>query len=127
MGAGAVLPLHVFGQDEVLVRKYDPDKRRVPAGRFPVRPRRPHHRGLAQAGAGPGLRYEHRGVGHPGRRTLRHRLHEPGPDMDVNSTGLDYHRWCVEHMADLCIRLAQEPHQQATEMGWARLFRPGSK
>jgi hypothetical protein len=46
----------------------------------------------------------------------------PAPDMDVNSTGYDYHRWCVEHMADLCIRLAKEPRPQATEPGWAKLF-----
>lgn len=37
----------------------------------------------------------------------------PAPDMDVNSCGQDYHRWCVEHMADLCIRLALEPVAQA--------------
>ena len=36
----------------------------------------------------------------------------PAPDMDVNSCGPDYHRWCVEHMADLCIKLALEPKQQ---------------
>jgi hypothetical protein len=46
----------------------------------------------------------------------------PAPDMDINSTGLDYHRWCVEHMADMCIRLAKEPRPQATEPGWAKLF-----
>jgi len=46
----------------------------------------------------------------------------PAPDMDVNSTGYNYHRWCVERMADLCIRLAKEGRSQATEPGWAKLF-----
>ncbi len=36
----------------------------------------------------------------------------PAPDMDVNSCGYEYHRWCVEHMADLCIKLALEPKAQ---------------
>jgi hypothetical protein len=41
----------------------------------------------------------------------------PAPDMDINSTGLDYHRWCVEHMADLCIRLAKNPVLQPIAPG----------
>jgi hypothetical protein len=36
----------------------------------------------------------------------------PAPDMDVNSCGYDYHRWCVEHMADLCIKMALQPRVQ---------------
>jgi hypothetical protein len=36
----------------------------------------------------------------------------PAPDMDVNSCGYDYHRWCVEHMADLCINMALQPRVQ---------------
>ncbi len=37
----------------------------------------------------------------------------PAPDMDINSTGVEYHRWCVEKMADMCIRLAKQPRGQA--------------
>ncbi len=47
----------------------------------------------------------------------------PAPDMDINSTGYDYHRWCVERMADLCIRLAKEPSRQAAEMRWTACSR----
>jgi hypothetical protein len=46
----------------------------------------------------------------------------PAPDMDVNSLGLPRHRWCVEHMADMCIRLAKEPRCQDVEMRWNRFF-----
>jgi hypothetical protein len=46
----------------------------------------------------------------------------PAPDMDVNSTGYDYHRWCVEKMADLCIRLANEPRPAVNETRWSKLF-----
>jgi hypothetical protein len=46
----------------------------------------------------------------------------PAPDMDVNSLGYEFHRWCVEHMADMCIRLAGEPRPQGAELRWGRLF-----
>jgi hypothetical protein len=46
----------------------------------------------------------------------------PAPDMDVNSTGYDYHRWCVEKMADLCIRLVNEPKPPMNETRWSKLF-----
>jgi hypothetical protein len=46
----------------------------------------------------------------------------PAPDMDVNSLGYEFHRWCVEHMADMCIRLAREPRPQGAELRWNRLF-----
>jgi hypothetical protein len=36
----------------------------------------------------------------------------PAPDMDINSCGYEYHRWCVERMADMCIRYAQQPAPQ---------------
>jgi hypothetical protein len=36
----------------------------------------------------------------------------PAPDMDINSCGVDYHRWCVERMADLCIDRAKNPRPQ---------------
>jgi len=46
----------------------------------------------------------------------------PAPDMDVNSLGFEFHRWCVERMADMCIRLAKEPGRQLREMRWNELF-----
>jgi hypothetical protein len=46
----------------------------------------------------------------------------PAPDMDINSTGLDYHRWCVEKMADMCIRLAKTPGTQVAEVKWSTMF-----
>jgi len=36
----------------------------------------------------------------------------PAPDMDINSCGYEYHRWCVEKMADMCIRFAKNPQPQ---------------
>jgi hypothetical protein len=46
----------------------------------------------------------------------------PAPDMDINSLGQEFYRWCVEHMADMCIRLAKQPQPQSMEMRWNRFF-----
>jgi hypothetical protein len=46
----------------------------------------------------------------------------PAPDMDINSTGRDYHLWCVEKMADMCIDMALHPRPQVNEMRWGSLF-----
>jgi hypothetical protein len=49
----------------------------------------------------------------------------PAPDMDINSTGLEYHRWCVTKMADLCIKLAKNPKPQVTDVKWSTMFNGG--
>ena len=46
----------------------------------------------------------------------------PAPDMDINTTGIEYHRWCVEKMADLCIHLAKNPRPQVAEVKWSTMF-----
>ena len=47
----------------------------------------------------------------------------PAPDFDINSLTPTYFQWAVEHMADLVIRLATSPREQAQALGWAQLFR----
>jgi hypothetical protein len=46
----------------------------------------------------------------------------PAPDMDVNSLTPVYFEWCVKHLADLALRLAQAPQPQLRELRWASLF-----
>lgn len=46
----------------------------------------------------------------------------PAPDMDVNSLTPHYFEWVVEQMADMVIRLAQEPRPQLAEIKWSALF-----
>jgi hypothetical protein len=46
----------------------------------------------------------------------------PAPDMDVNSLGEEFYRWCVTHMADMCIRLAHAPRPPGKELRWHHLF-----
>ena len=46
----------------------------------------------------------------------------PAPDMDVNSLTPTYYEWCVKHMADLVIDLANNPKPQSKELRWTRLF-----
>ncbi|MBP7998780.1 MAG: hypothetical protein KA314_14670 [Chloroflexi bacterium] len=46
----------------------------------------------------------------------------PAPDMDVYSLGYEFHRWCVEHMADMVIKLAKSPRPQIKTLRWSSLF-----
>jgi hypothetical protein len=108
-----------LGQEEILVRKYDPDQRRyLPADFAPDLMDRIVSDSLKLVRA---LGYDMNTVEWAIRDGVPYAIDfmNPAPDMDINSTGVDYHRWCVEHMADLCIRLAKEPKPQATEPGWA--------
>jgi len=109
-----------LGQEEVLVRKYDPDNRRyLPADFSPELMDRIVADSLTLVRA---LGYDMNTVEWAIRDGIPYAIDfmNPAPDMDVNSTGYDYHRWCVEHMADLCIRLAKNPRPQATSANWVR-------
>jgi glutathione synthase/RimK-type ligase-like ATP-grasp enzyme len=46
----------------------------------------------------------------------------PAPDMDVNSLTPVYFEWCVKHLADTAIALAQNSRPQLREMRWATWF-----
>lgn len=46
----------------------------------------------------------------------------PAPDMDIYSLGQEFFNWCVQHMADMCIRLALDPRPQVNEMRWSQFF-----
>jgi hypothetical protein len=46
----------------------------------------------------------------------------PAPDMDIYSLTPHYFEWVVQHMADMAIRLAHEPREQAKELRWSNLF-----
>jgi hypothetical protein len=46
----------------------------------------------------------------------------PAPDMDIYSLTEHYFEWVVQHMADMAIRLAKNPRNQAAELGWRELF-----
>jgi hypothetical protein len=111
-----------LGQSEVLVRKYDPENRRyLPADFSTKLTKRIIADSLKLARA---LGYDMNTAEWAIRDGVPYAIDfmNPAPDMDINSTGYDYHRWCVEHMADLCIRLAKEPSKQATKPGWAKMF-----
>ena len=112
----------VLGQKDVLVMKYDPDSRRYS-----------HHdlsNELYQRIVADCLKlcrafgYDMNTVEFAVRGGIPYAIDfmNPAPDMDVNSLGYEFHRWCVEHMADLCIRLATDPRPQMTEMRWQNLF-----
>lgn len=109
-------------QSDIRVMKYDPDGRRyLPPDFSPELTKRivDDSRKLVRA-----LGYDMNTIEWAIRDGVPYAIDfmNPAPDMDVNSTGYEYHRWCVEHMADMCIRLAKEPRPQGREMRWERLF-----
>jgi hypothetical protein len=111
-----------LGQNEILVRKYDPDNRQYLTADFaPDLMDRIVTDSLKLVGA---LGYDMNTVEWAIRDGVPYAIDfmNPAPDMDINSTGFEYHRWCVEHMADLCIRMAKEPRPQGKEQTWAKLF-----
>ncbi len=46
----------------------------------------------------------------------------PAPDFDINSLTPEYFDWAVAHMADLVIRLAQNPRETIKALGWDAMF-----
>lgn len=112
----------VLGQEEVLVMNYDPDSRRYS-----------HHDlsnelyerivadclTLCRA-----FGYDMNTVEFAVRDGIPYAIDfmNPAPDMDVNSLGYEFHRWCVEHMAGMCIKLAQAPRAQVDDTRWSDLF-----
>lgn len=46
----------------------------------------------------------------------------PAPDMDIYSLTPVYFDWAVKHMADMVIRLAQNPRPQIAELKWSTMF-----
>lgn len=111
-----------LGQEEVLVMKYDPNSRRyMHHDLSPELYERIHADCLTLVRA---FGYDMNTAEWAVRDGVPYAIDfmNPAPDMDVNSLGYEFHRWCVEHMADLCIRLAKEPRPQVSELRWSSLF-----
>jgi hypothetical protein len=111
-----------LGQSEILVSKYDPDARRyLKHNLSPELYDRivSDSQKLVRA-----LGYDMNTIEWAIRDGVPYAIDfmNPAPDMDINSTGVDYHRWCVEHMADMCIKYATEPQPQVRELKWSTMF-----
>ena len=114
-----------LGQEDVLPIKYDPGERKYHVEHQHLSPElgRRIVDGFAEARARAGLRHGLAGVGDPRRRTLRHRLHEPGAgyghqfaDAALLRLGGD------KSMADMAIRLAKHPRPQLRQAALGRLL-----
>jgi hypothetical protein len=120
--AGQYLRCMCINRNDILVRKYDPDTRRYLPPDFPA----PlleriveDSRTIVRA-----LGYDMNTIEWAVRDGVPYAIDfmNPAPDMDINSTGVDYHRWCVEKMADMCIDLARNPRPQVKELKWSAMF-----
>ena len=111
-----------LGQEEVLVMKYDPGVRRyLPNDLAPALNERILRDSLTLVRA---LGYDMDTLEWAVRDGVPYAIDfmNPAPDMDINSLGQEYFRWCVTHMADLCIRLAKDERPQGQELHWSRFF-----
>ncbi len=113
-----------LNQSDILVMKYDPNERRY--SHHDLSPQMydrivAESRRLVQA-----LGYDMNTIEWAIRDGVPYAIDfmNPAPDMDVNSLGYEFHRWCVTHMADMCLRLAREPRPQGQELRWNHLFSP---
>ncbi len=109
-------------QSDILVMKYNPDERKyLPHDLSPAMYDRivEESRRLVRA-----LGYDMNTIEWALRDGVPYAIDfmNPAPDMDVNSLGYEFHRWCVTHMADMCIRLARQPRSQGADLRWNNLF-----
>lgn len=119
---GGYLRCMCIGQEDIRVMTYDPDQRRyLPPDISPELMDRvvADSRKIVRA-----LGYDMNTIEWAIRDGVPYAIDfmNPAPDMDINSTGLDYHRWCVTKMADMCIRLAKNPKPQVADVKWSTMF-----
>ena len=113
-----------IGQDEILPMKYDPRERRYLVEHTHLSPELGARvvrdaRTLVRA-----LGYDMNSIEFAIRDGVPYAIDfmNPAPDMDINSLTPHYFQWVVKAMADMAIRLANEPKPQAREMRWQTLF-----
>ena len=113
-----------IGQDEILPMKYDPRERRYLMDHAHLSPDLGNRvvqdaRTLVRA-----LGYDMNSIEFAIRDGIPYAIDfmNPAPDMDVNSLTPHYFEWVVKAMADMTIRLANEPRPQGSEMRWHTLF-----
>ena len=113
-----------LGQEEVLPMKYDPGERRYHVDHAHMDSElgeRVVEDALKLVRA---LGYDMNTVEFAVREGVPYAIDfmNPAPDMDINSLTPVYFEWVVKHMADMVIRLAQDPRPQLTELKWHELF-----
>jgi hypothetical protein len=113
-----------LGQEEVLPMKYDPKARRYLVE---------HEHLSAELGARivkdaltlcRALGYDMNSLEFAVRGGIPYAIDfmNPAPDMDINSLTPHYFDWVVTHMADMVIRLAKAPRNQAVDLKWNAMF-----
>jgi hypothetical protein len=113
-----------LGQEEILPIKYDPRERKYHVEHEHLTP------GLGQRIVEDSLKlvralgYDMDSIEWAIRDGVPYAIDfmNPAPDMDVYSLTPTYFEWAVTHMADMAIRLAQQPRPQRRELRWDVFF-----
>lgn len=116
-----------IGQEDVLPMKYDPRERKYHVDHAHLSPAlggRIVRDTLALVRA---LGYDMNSLEFAVRDGVPYAIDfmNPAPDMDIYSLTPTYFEWVVERMANLVIRLANEPRPQARELRWDGLLAAG--
>lgn len=113
-----------LGQEEILPIKYDPRERRYHVNHAHLSPELGKRIVQDSQTLVRALGYDMNSMEWAVRDGVPYVIDymNPAPDMDINSLTPVYFEWVVKHMADLVIRLAQQPRPQLTELRWNHLI-----
>ncbi|CAN5661493.1 hypothetical protein BH23GEM9_BH23GEM9_23990 [soil metagenome] len=113
-----------IGREEVLPMKYDPGERRYHVEHDHLSPELGSRIMTDSLKLVRALGYDMNSMEWAVRDGIPYAIDfmNPAPDMDVNSLTPHYFEWVVDRMADMVIRLAEEPRPQLSELRWSALF-----
>jgi hypothetical protein len=113
-----------LGQEEVLPMKYDPKARRYLVEHEHLSPELGARIVKDTLTLCRALGYDMNSLEFAVRGGIPYAIDfmNPAPDMDVNSLTPHYFDWVVTHMADMVIKLAKNPRNQAVDLKWNAMF-----
>ncbi len=109
-----------LGQEEVMPIKYDPREKKYHVEHEHLSPELGHRIVEDSLKLVRALGYDMNSVEWAVREGIPYAIDfmNPAPDMDIYSLTPFYFEWVVKHMADMAIRLAQQPRPQYRNLRW---------
>ncbi len=114
----------VLDQKDVLVMPYDPRERRYFVDPYYIEPKLQERIQADSLTLVKALGYDMNSIEWAIRDGVPYAIDfmNPAPDFDINSLTETYFEWAVTHMADMAIRLAQQPRPQVQQLRWQTWF-----